>query len=291
VKSDTINRQKVLNAALAVKARRDLAAFVNYVIRDDQGNRVTAAPHQLAWRDHLNYCWEIGKDCAILSPMTFAKTAWKAIALPLWLIGRNPNLRIMLVSSAEDVAAKRLQEIQRYITDSPEYHEVFPWVHKDEKRQWNNQAANVIKYAREDGGFISSVDHSLSAFGYTAKAGNGARADVIIFDDVVADANCATEANRATLFNAVTTQWMTRSSKRPVFDKDGNQIAPFTIMVFIGTRYHTEDLYANLLLNSPEAFCTMIQAVSDSYENLDVTIVGAVEKPPHPVYLQYKDYI
>lgn len=278
--------KQLLQSALRVKAKRDLAAFVEYVIHDEEGLSVKAAPHQIAWRDHLNYCWKIGKDAVILSPMTFAKTNWMAVALPLWILGRNPNLRVMLISSAEDVAQVRLETIQRYIDESQQLHEVFPNLKKDYKGKWNDHCGDVIR-SGFGGSFVGTVDHSLSAYGYSAKAGNGARADVIIFDDVANDTNSNTEGSRRTLFSAVTTQWITRSGKKPVYDASGKMISSFTIIVMIGTRYHEQDIYAELAMSSPEAYCTLIQGVSDSYDHLDWELHGSVDSPLHPLLKQY----
>jgi hypothetical protein len=268
-------------------ARRDFAKFVEYVIRDEDGSPVIAAPHQIAWWDHLKYCWQIDKIPTIISPMSFAKTSWMALALPLWLLGRNPNLRIIIVSSAEDIAAKRLQQIQRYITESPEYREVFPWVKPDYSRAWNQQNLNVVREARGVGGFVGSIDHSVSAYGYTANAGIGVRADVILPDDIASEKNSSSEADRNTLFRLFTTQWLSRAAKKPVLDRDGNQIAPTTIVAPIGTRYHVEDIYATLPMVSQEAYCTLIQAVSEDFEDLDFEILGGLVYPPHPLTVQY----
>lgn len=286
LKLDSAERAKKAKIQLA---RQSLRHFVEYVFRTEGGDTVEAADHQIAWEEHIRYCWNIGKFCGIVSPMTFAKTAWIAIALPLWLIGKNPNLRIMIVSSAEDVAAKRLQDIQRYIENSPEYHEVFPEVRPDYTRQWNNQAANVIRYGK-DGGFVGSIDHSISAFGYTAKAGNGARADVIIFDDVASESNSSSEAQRNELMRLVTNQWLTRTSKIAVKDTSGNVLCNYSMVVFIGTRYHQSDIYSQLLFNNQMGYCSLVQAVSSDFRYLDLMVLGSLVEPAHPVWKIWKDY-
>lgn len=280
-------------AAAAIKAkqelaRRDLVHFMEYVFRTEDGFKITAAPHQKAWWDHVKYCWEIDKVSAILSPMSFAKTGWFALGAVLWLLGKNPNLRITLVSSAEDIAAKRLQEVARYIKESKQYQEVFPWVKPDYSRSWNYQNLNIVREVRAGAdGYVSSIDHSVSAFGYKAQAGNGTRADVTIFDDVASQMNSEGEADRNTLFRFVTTQWLTRGSKKPIIDREGNQISPSPIVIFIGTRYNIEDIYASLPMVSQEAYCTLIQAVSDDFTHLDFEILGALEEPEHPLIKQY----
>jgi hypothetical protein len=272
-------------------ARLDFMHFLEYVIRDKQGRKVTVAPHQMAWWKHLRYCWKNNKECLIIAPMTFCKTVTIALALPLWLLGRNPNLRIMLVSATDKAASERLEEVGRYIKFSPEYKEVFPHVQADEDRSWNQHVLNIKRYSLDGiDGFVSSVDSSLSAYGYTANAGNGARADVIIPDDIASESNSSSVAKRDELDRLFSTQWLSRASGEQVVAIDGEILCMDSILCAIGTRYHAQDIYATRFIASPDAYCTMVQAVSEDRTHLDYSIYGAMQDDQHPVPEDFKNW-
>ena len=270
-----------------IRARKTLPGFVEHVLRDMNGNPVRTAEHQNAWWEHFKYSVKIGKTSLLLAPMAHGKTNWIAIALPLWLLGQNENLRIMLVSSAEKIATERLKTIGDYIRYSEPYKELFPWVQPDQSAEWNTNRINVIRKA-SDGGIVGSINASISAYGYTSREGIGARCDVLIFDDVVDENNSRNPAGRDTLKNLVETQWLTRSEPARIFDRWGNVLADNPIVVVIGTRYNPEDWYGHCL-GSPSGYCSMIQAISQDFKGIDCTIVGALSDIEHPMYTRYKD--
>lgn len=270
-------------------ARKSLPAFVEYVLRDMDGASVTNAAHHLAWWEHINYAMKIGKVPLILAPMSFSKTSWISIALPLWLLGQNENFRIILVSSAETIAAERLEAIKAYIEQSPEYKEVFPWIIPDKRKPWNNTRMTVKRHS-EDGGMVGSFNASVAAFGYTSREGIGARCDILILDDVVDESNSViSPSSRENLKQLVRTQWMTRCEPSPLRDRYGHDLFPRPLICGVGTMYHEEDFYSDCIKN-PVAFCTLVQGVSDDFECLDGMIHGSLDNPVHPVYSKYRDW-
>jgi hypothetical protein len=278
---------KTLKAALA---RKSLSKFVEYVLRDENGERVTAAPHQRAWETHIKYSLSIRKIPLILAPMAHGKTQWLAVAAPLYFLGLNENFRITIVSSAEKIASERLETVGRYIERSESYHDVFPWVRPDYTRDWNKNRINVVR-SGTTGDMVGSVNSSIAAYGYTSREGIGSRSDILIFDDVVDESNSViSPASRDNLKRMVTTQWITRTEPKPLLDRWGNQISPGPIIIAIGTRYHEEDLYADWL-NTPSAYCSLVQGVSEDFAHLDVEIVGAERDPVHPVYAEYGEWV
>lgn len=288
-------QKKVMSAAAkTLLARRDLIAFAESVLRDENGQLIKAAPIHQSWWEHLQYCWMIKKASLNLAPYAHGKSAWMALALPLWLLGQNPNFRIMMVSSAEDIAAKRLQKISEYIRSSPEYHKTFPWVKFDPSKPNNAHALNVVREGQL-GGMTGSIDFSMSAYGYTSSEGQGSRCDVLIFDDVCDEKNsCISPATRKNLLGLVTTQWIPRAARptqdeQPLRSRDGRIISKKSIIAVIGTRFHEEDLYG-FMMDSPDAYCSMIQGVSDDYGHLDGTIIGAYKNPPHPTLTRWNEW-
>lgn len=288
--------QAAKEAAKIVLARRNLVDFAEAILRDQNGNPIKAVDIHRSWADHLQYCWQIGKAGVILAPYSFGKSAWMAQALPLWLLGQNPNLVIQIVSSAEEIAAKRVQKLREYITKSPEYQRIFPWVKLEPGRPNTAHALNIVREG-ERGGITGSVDGSVAAYGYTSSEGQGSRTDVLIFDDVADEKNsCISQATRKNLAQLVTSQWLPRAA-RPmeqgavaVKSRDGRVIAKKPIICAIGTRFHEEDIYG-FFLKEAEGFCTLVQGVSDDFTHLDVQIVGALKQPPHPVLTKFRDYV
>lgn len=282
-------------AAKIVLARRNLVDCAEAVLRDQNGNTIKAADIHRSWVQHLEYCWSIGKAAVILAPYAHGKSAWIAQLLPLWLLGQNPNLSIQMVSSAEDIAAKRVQKLREYIARSPEYQRIFPWVKLEPNKPNTAHSLNVVREG-EQGGITGSVDYSVAAYGYTSSEGQGSRTDVLIFDDVADEKNsCISPATRKNLAQLVKTQWLPRAARPAevtavaVKGRDGRVISKRPIICVIGTRFHEEDIYG-FFLNEPNGFCTLVEGVSDDFTHLDVEIVGAVKHPPHPVIAQYRDY-
>lgn len=284
-------KKAAVSVAKRLMARRDLVAFAEYVLRDPASKKIKAAPIHRSWVDHFYYCWQIGKAGVILAPYAHGKTQWLGLALPLWLLGLNPNFRIMVVSSAEDIAAKRIQKIEEYIEHNSEYHEVFPWVKRDRSKPWNNHVMSVIR-GGADGAMTGSIDYSVAAFGYTSSEGQGSRADCVIFDDVCDEKNSRlSAAARKNVISLVSSQWISRTANcPPVVTRDGRLISENALICAIGTRFHQEDLYG-FWMSAPDGYCTLQQGISMDYTHLDVEITGALSYPPHPVIAQYNDWI
>lgn len=286
-------KEALSEAAKLVLARRDLAIFAQEVLRDPEANKIEIAPIHDSWVKHLNYCWRIDKGSVILSPYQHGKTAWMALALPLWMLGQNPNFRITIVSSAEKIAAKRLQEITNYIESSEDYHRIFPWVKLDPNRPNTDYVVNVTRDAR-----FGAIDYSIEAYGYTSSEGQGSRTDLLIFDDVADEKNsCISPKNRQNLEHLVTSQWLSRRNRSKIKDRAGKVISNKGLLVAIGTRFHEEDIY-NYFLESPQGFCTLEQKYqildtqSKLYEfrYLQTRVVGSLDYPKHPVIQEYKNW-
>lgn len=267
-------------------ARISFLDFIEYVIKDKSGKPVTVAPQQRVWNAHLDYCWKHSKAAAILAPMGHGKTVSIAIALVLWLLGQNESFRVILVSSSAANAAKRLQELQRYIENSSEYKDVFPWIEPDKTRPWTQETLNVVRSTAAGG----SINPSVGAYGYTSTSSIGDRADVIIFDDVVFDENAFSAVERAKLFRSVTTTWLTRTSGESICDRWGNEISNDTLIVAIGTRYHVEDLYAELMMAQQYAWCTLVHRINQDKTAMEATVYGRVADSPHPIEDAYAEY-
>jgi hypothetical protein len=209
-------------------------------------------------------------------------TVWYAVGLPLWLIGRNENLNISILSSTEKTAQHRLETVGRFIEYSPEFREVFPWVEPDYST-WSKSAKSIKRK-----NMTGAVDPALTAYGYTGEAGQGSRTHCLIVDDVATEGNsCVSPAARETLQGMMTSQWIPRvRQSMPVLDRDGKMISVRGMINVIGTRYHPEDIY-NFWMQAPKAYCTLVQKVSEDFTHLDFELYGAMKNPPHPIAEMY----
>jgi len=173
------------------------------------------------------------KSGLIIAPRNSAKsTCWPKKGA-LWLLGNNPDLRIVLISRTSTLAQMNLAFIRLHIESNDKLHEVFPYKEINGKRfglspsaPWGTERITV-KNNRMDGA------PSIYAVGLEGSI-SGIRADIILVDDLVDMNNVMTESQR----EKVNTFWDT--TVIPTLNPDGRIFA-------VGTRYHSKDFYTRLL--------------------------------------------
>lgn len=162
-------------AALAEAARADPAVFQQYVMRDEEtGRPIELAPFHVEWQDLLTK----HPRAVIWSATELGKTASISIGRVLWEIGKNPGIRIVIISDTGERAKKIVKSIKNYIERSPEYRTVFPDVLPDKDKTtglWKDSAFHVRRPN-------ISKDPTVQAIGFEG-ALLGARADLIVIDD------------------------------------------------------------------------------------------------------------
>lgn len=157
-------------------ARHDPASFCEFVLKDEAtGRHVKLAPVHEAWHEALT-----GHDRLILwAHVEAGKTNQISIGRVLWELGKNPGLRIVVLSNTNEQAKKIVRAIAQYITKSERLHMVFPHLRKarDPSLPWT---ANAITVERDN----IAKDPSVQAAGL---GGNiiGARIDLLVLDDVL----------------------------------------------------------------------------------------------------------
>jgi len=172
----------------------------------------------------------------IIAPRNSAKsTCWAKIA-PLWLLGNNPDLRIVIVSRTSTLAQTNLAFIKMNIESNDCVREVFPYREFNGKvyglkqsNPWGTEQITV-KNNRMDGA------PSIYAVGLEGSI-TGIRADLIIIDDLIDQNNVMTDSQR----DKVNAFWDTVVI--PTLNPDGRIFA-------IGTRFHAKDFYTRLLEDS-----------------------------------------
>jgi len=164
--------------------------------------------------------------CLLLAPRGHAKSTCVTVNYPLWMLGNNPNLRIIIASDTVSQASLFLRQISHTIEHNKSYHDIYGHLKPDIQDKWTDTEV-IVKRDQ------NLKDASLLALG-VGSATIGRRADLIICDDIVSEDNCATELQREKLKT-----WFYKVLM-PVLDPDG-------AVIVVGTRWHYHDLYSELL--------------------------------------------
>ena len=113
----------------------------------------------------------------------------------LWELGKNPNLRIAIVSETDSKAKKLLRGIRRYLLNSRELREVFPHLTRSRNKDepWNAHAVTVQResFARDPSIQVTGVGGSII----------GARIDLLILDDILSHRTALTKGAQEKLLS------------------------------------------------------------------------------------------
>lgn len=185
---DEANELDKAMTVLIDAARADPAVFCQFVLRNEEnGQPINLAPVHVEWHDILNAHDRV----VIWSATELGKTAQISIGRVLWEIGRDPNIRILIVGATSGVAKKIVKAIKTYIEQSPEFRMVFPNVVPDKSDttgRWRDDSFNVRRVGRPK-------DPTVQAVGY---GGNilGSRLDLVVADDYLTPENTYTDKQR-----------------------------------------------------------------------------------------------
>lgn len=203
----------------ALRARFDPAAFASYVLRDEE----TALPIMLSpmheeWHRLASYHTRL----LIWAHVEAGKSQQISIARALWELGRNPNLRIAIVSNTDSQAQKICMTIAKYIEHSVEYKKVFPHIVKARGQPWTMHQLFVQRTAE------TGTHPSVRTCGVH---GNilGARIDLLIIDDILDYENTLTAHQRDDLYNWFQSTLETRLTRK-------------SRILCVGTAWHRDDL-------------------------------------------------
>ena len=212
-------------ANVALQARTDLKIFAEYCFG------FTNTWFHDAWYDTIQN--RDVKSGLIIAPRNSAKsTCWAKVAA-LWLLGTNPDLRIVIVSRTSALAKTDMRFIRLNVESNDRVQEVFPFQEVGgriyglaESSPWGEDQLTV-KNNRRDGA------PSVYAVGLGGSI-SGIRADIIIVDDLIDQNNVMTEGQRAKIDEF----WDTVVT--PTLNPGGR-------IFLIGTRYHSKDFYSRML--------------------------------------------
>jgi len=180
------------------------------------------------WYDSIQYGVDTGlgyrqihKRMLTLAPRNSAKTTCISKVAPIWLLGDNPELRLLIVSKTSTLSKMNTLSIKQQIESNPRVREVFPDLIPSSP--WGGERL-MVQNNRLDG--IPSV----SAVGLHGSI-TGRRADIIILDDLVDKETVYTENQRDK-----SVAWY-KEVVVPVLDPQGRIFA-------IATRWHLKDIYS-----------------------------------------------
>lgn len=208
-------------------ARNDLKVFSEYCWPSHTRNKWF---HE-KWYDTIqDYSVKSG---LIIAPRNSAKsTCWGRVS-PLWLLGANPDLRVVIVSRTSELAKIDLRFIKQSVESNDRVKEVFPaeeiagrFYGLEPSTPWGaNQL--TVRNNRNDG--VPSV-YAVGLGGSIS----GIRADIIVVDDLIDMNNVMTESQRSKIDDF----W--DNVVLPTLNPGGR-------IFCVGTRYHAKDFYSRLL--------------------------------------------
>jgi hypothetical protein len=214
--------------ACAVVANDNPCAFNSFVLRDDENPEqpFVNAPMHEQWHQMLS---ALPRLC-LWAHAEAGKTVAISVGRVLWELGRDPNLRIVIVSETDEKAEEIVSAIRRYIDESTELKLVFPKLRPAKAKRgaragreekWTDHRITVERtsFAR---------DPSIRACGVFGSI-QGARADLVIVDDVCTYRTARTKGQRKKLsawFKQTIASRLTRRAR----------------IVFLNTAYHPDDL-------------------------------------------------
>ena len=165
-----------------------------------------------------------------LYPAGHGKTTLVSTLLPIWALCRDPNIRIAIIAKNTNEGEGIVRSIQSELVDNEQLIKDFgPFRPDDEGKAWSLSRIDVARRTRR------GKESTIAMFGAASKDVLGYRTDWSICDDVVSDMNSATPEQRQKMRN-----W---------FDlcvETGPEHINSRLTV-VGTRFHPNDLYGDLL--------------------------------------------
>lgn len=208
----------------ADRAREDFCAFCEGVVRDEASGELVKLSE---WQKEAIREIVGRRRVLLLAPRGHGKSTIFAIAYPSWLLGRNHNLRVVIVSSTEDQAVVLANAIEALLLDE-RYQKAFGNIVPPQRQStWTDTHKFLIRDR-------PIKDPSVLACGITSSVVVGKRADVVICDDIVSEENARTPAQRQEVQERF---WKTLL---PVLVPGGK-------LIVVGTRWSYNDLYSSIM--------------------------------------------
>ncbi len=198
------------------------------------------------WENLLQDAYGRVRGVLILGPRSGAKSERVTINYPSWMIGKDHNLRISVVSTPSDKSVKFLGKIVNRIEGDETYREIFGNIKPSEPKVWRTDAVTVIRE-------IDSPEASLSAIGTMGQAVSK-RADIIVVDDPLDSENTKTDYLRQSMI-----RWF-NDALMPTLEPKG-------LCICIMTPWHEDDL-SQYIMKQPGWIVMRYPVIMNAKENL-----------------------
>lgn len=216
----SVSRRRVLVEAM----RRDLCCFARYACPG-----LEQAPfHRTYFRVLDAFARGAIRRLIVTMPPQHGKSTGASLLLPAYLLGLDPDCRVVVASYSGSLAARFCRQVQRLI-DTPAYAASFP---ATALKQPGDVTGGYVRTATE----CEVVGHSGSLLA-VGRGGSltGNRVDVVVMDDLYKD---AMEADSPLMRERVW-EWYTSVVRTRLHD------ASRELIVF--TRWHEEDLVGRIM--------------------------------------------
>lgn len=197
-------------------SRTDVNTFIEFVMRDG-----TKPVWQAPIHEEMQKLADDHDRLIVWGFVESGKSSQLAVGRTLWALGRNPSLRIAILSSAQSVQSSKISvALMKMIESSEELHLVFPDLRPGSL--WGHSKFTVRRK-----GF--STDPTVQTTSINTSSLTGSRIDLMIIDDAVTHDNSLTQDMRDTVFNhMISSAVLGRVTK-------GGQV------IWLGNAYHPED--------------------------------------------------
>ena len=195
--------------------------------------RILCGFNDLSLNLHLKLCNIIEENVAkfilrilVLLPRGHLKSSLLTIAMTIWAIINNPDVRILLVQASGKKSTDNMNIISNILLGSRFTH-FFPEIIPEKRDRWNRNEIEVSRKA-------NFPEATVSARGVTSKIVGG-HYDIMILDDVIDEtiAESDTEMERVI-------SWFQVCEPLFVIPSQG-------IQIILGTRWRADDLYQHIL--------------------------------------------
>lgn len=224
-------------------ARVDPVIFIEYVFE------WTCWPFQEEWQD---LCSKHDR-LVLMAPTDHGKSSQISVGRVTWELGRNTDLRIVLLSSTSSLAIKNLGTIKQTILLNHRLRKVFPRL-KPEKRSGRTRAwwTDAIIVERSD---LTNKDYSIQALGIHGSY-EGSRCDLFVPDDMNDMDNTHTQGMRDITIEFLKTTAIPRLTAR-------------SRVWAVGTPWHVKDSM-HWLEKNPEYFTKRYDAEDGLWPDLQI---------------------
>lgn len=202
--------------------------------------RITLRDHQLVW---LRFILLSGDKAHLESPRRHGKSIVLRV-LMLWIISKDPSIRILVVSNTESLSTSIIRVIQRVIENNKVKFKKLYGI--EPGKPWK---ATEMSLALNETNEIINSDSTLMGKAGNAKV-TGLSSDIILMDDIVTA-------------DGIRTPQQYRRLKEWINGELWNTLDPMKEkVVILGTRKGITDWYSELLDN-PDIDCHVDRAIND----------------------------